>query len=62
LQRWVDLGLGTLNRFAGTFSLTPLGKLVHQQMIPQHYLERDRGEQVCILNSRRELGRRYRGY
>lgn len=33
LARWVELGLGTRNRLAGTFSLTPLGKLVHQQII-----------------------------
>jgi oxygen-independent coproporphyrinogen-3 oxidase len=62
LSRWVELGLGTRNRLAGTFSLTPLGKLVHQQMIPVHYLERDRGEQVSVMHTRRELGRRYRGY
>jgi coproporphyrinogen III oxidase-like Fe-S oxidoreductase len=62
LARWVELGLGRTNRLAGTFSLTPLGKLVHQQMIPRHYLERDRGEFASVMNVRRELGRRYRGY
>lgn len=62
LQRWIELGLGRGSALAGTFSLTPLGKLVHQQMIPQHYLERDRGAFTSIMSQRRELGRRYRGY
>jgi oxygen-independent coproporphyrinogen-3 oxidase len=62
MQRWVELGLGRSNELTGTFSLTPMGKLVHQQMIPQHYLERDRGAFRSVMNQRRELGRRYRGY
>ncbi len=62
LERWVELGLGRWNRLAGGFSLTGLGKLVHQQMIPRHYLDGDRGEFAGVMNARRELGRRYRGY
>jgi oxygen-independent coproporphyrinogen III oxidase len=62
LGRWVELGLGKWNRLAGGFSLTGLGKLVHLQMIPRHYLERDWGEFAGVMNARRELGRRYRGY
>jgi oxygen-independent coproporphyrinogen-3 oxidase len=62
LDRWVELGLGVHNRLSGTFSLTALGKLVHQQMIPMHYLEGDRGELSSVMRARRELGRRYRGY
>ena len=61
LDRWVALGLGVHNRLAGTFSLTPLGKLMHQQMIPMHYLEVTRA-MSSVMSSRRELGRRYRGY
>jgi oxygen-independent coproporphyrinogen III oxidase len=62
LERWVELGLGRHNRLAGTFGLSGLGKLVHQQMIPRHYLEGDRGEMAAVMGARRELGRRYRGY
>jgi oxygen-independent coproporphyrinogen-3 oxidase len=62
LERWVALGLGKFNRLAGTFALTALGKIVHQQMIPRHYLEGDVGEFKGVMSARRELGRRYRGY
>lgn len=62
LQRWIELGLGTENRLLGTFALTPLGKLVHQQMIPQHYLEEDRRELNEAMQRRHLAGRRYRGY
>jgi oxygen-independent coproporphyrinogen-3 oxidase len=62
LARWVELGLGEENRLFGTFGLTPLGKLVHQQMIPQHYLPADREELISVLDLRRDEGRRYRGY
>jgi oxygen-independent coproporphyrinogen-3 oxidase len=62
LERWVALGLGKWNRLTGTFSLTGLGKLVHLQMIPRHYLENDWAEFAGVMNARRELGRRYRGY
>lgn len=60
--RWVELGLGEENRLLGTFSLTPLGKLVHLQMIPQHYLEADRRELNEAMQRRQLAGRRYRGY
>ena len=46
----------------GTFSLSPLGKLLHQQMIPQHYLSEDHAELVGVMSLRKELGRRYQGY
>ena len=62
LDRWAELGLGRHNSLAGTFSLTGLGKLVHQQMIPVHYLDADRAEFQAVMAGRRELGRRYRGY
>jgi hypothetical protein len=45
-----------------TFKLTPLGKLVHQQMLAAHYLPADRAEQSLAMRARAELGRRYRGY
>lgn len=61
-ERWIELGLGEQNRLLGTFSLTPLGKLVHQQMIPQHYLPEDRQDLAVVMETRRERGRRYRGY
>jgi oxygen-independent coproporphyrinogen III oxidase len=60
--RWSELGLGDENRLLGTFTLTPLGKLVHQQLIPQHYLPGDRDQLVQIMHQRRDAGRRYRGY
>lgn len=62
LQRWVELGLGQFHRLFGTFSLTNLGKLVHQQMIPQHYLAQDRKIFDSILEERRLAGAKYRGY
>jgi oxygen-independent coproporphyrinogen III oxidase len=62
LDRWVELGLGRHQPLTGTFSLTALGKLVHQQMIPLHYLPEDRAEFGAVMAGRRELGRRYRGY
>ncbi len=62
LRRWVELGLGEQSRLFGTFTLTPLGKLLHQQMIPRHYLADDRAEHAAVMRVRGELGRRYRGY
>lgn len=61
-KRWVELGLGEENRLLGTFALTPLGKLVHQQMIPQHYLTEDRQALHEAMQRRQLAGRRYRGY
>lgn len=61
-RRWASLGLGTENRLFGTFTLTPLGKLVHQQMLAAHYLPADREEHSLAMRARAELGRRYRGY
>lgn len=62
LARWIDLGLGEANRLLGTFSLTALGKLVHQQMIPQHYLDGDRVQFEAVMERRRAAGSAYRGY
>ena len=62
LERWVELGLGKPGRLFGTFSLTPLGKLVHQQMIPQHYLAADRDRLDVIMLGRKAAGKQYRGY
>jgi len=62
LRRWARLGLGEENRLLGTFALSRLGKLVHQQMIPQHYLREDQMQLSQVMNTRSELGRRYRGY
>lgn len=62
LDRWVELGLGERGRLFGTFSLTPLGKLVHQEMIPRHYLPEDRRELGRVMQIRIDEGRRYRGY
>jgi coproporphyrinogen III oxidase-like Fe-S oxidoreductase len=62
LERWTELGLGEEHRLLGTFSLSPLGKLVHQQMIPQHYLPEDRRELTEAMAQRQQAGRKYRGY
>jgi oxygen-independent coproporphyrinogen-3 oxidase len=62
LARWVELGLGEESRLLGTFSLTAFGKLVHQQMIPQHYLERDRQAFEVVMEQRKVAGKAYRGY
>ncbi len=62
LERWVALGLGQMNPWLGTFELTPMGKLLHQQMIPHHYLPEDRAEFTQVMEARRESGRQYRGY
>jgi coproporphyrinogen III oxidase-like Fe-S oxidoreductase len=62
LARWETLGLGTSNPVLGTFALTPLGKLLHQQMIPQHYLAKDRAALLSVMSLRKEAGPAYRGY
>jgi oxygen-independent coproporphyrinogen-3 oxidase len=62
LRRWTELGLGEENRLLGTFALSPLGKLVHQQLIPQHYLPEDRRGLDEVMQVRLQAGRRYRGY
>ena len=62
IARRVELGLGQESPLLDTFSLSPLGKLLHQQMIPQHYLPEDRTELVGVMSLRKELGRRYQGY
>jgi coproporphyrinogen III oxidase-like Fe-S oxidoreductase len=62
LERWSALDLGMHNKLLGTFSLSALGKLVHQQLIPQHYLPEDRAKLDRTMRVRIELGRRYRGY
>ena len=61
-DRWIELGLGGKNRLLGTFSLTHLGKLLHQQLIPQHYLLSDRKEFWHVMEKRKSQGRKYRGY
>ncbi len=53
---------GTSNPVLGTFSLTRLGKLLHQQMIPRHYLAQDRAELISVMSLRKEAGPAYRGY
>jgi len=64
LERWVELGLARRSQWMlpGSYALTALGKLVHQQMIPAHYLERDGAAFRSVMRVRSELGRRYRGY
>jgi coproporphyrinogen III oxidase-like Fe-S oxidoreductase len=62
LRRWTDLGLGTFNRLLGSWRLTPLGKLVHLQMIPALYLPTDRARFQRAMETRASLGARYRGY
>lgn len=62
LRRWTELGLGEEARLLGTFSLSPLGKLLHQQMIPQHYLPEDQRAFSKVMLLRKELARSYRGY
>jgi coproporphyrinogen III oxidase-like Fe-S oxidoreductase len=62
LDHWVDLGLGERDWLLGTFKLNALGKLVHQQIIPQHYLEQDRDLFDQVMVRRQASGRRYRGY
>lgn len=61
-KRWADLGLGEEHAVLGTFSLTSLGKLVHQQMIPQHYLPDDRSALDGVMQQRLRQGAQYRGY
>ncbi|MEZ4335576.1 MAG: radical SAM protein [Sandaracinaceae bacterium] len=62
LERWVALGLGEEHRLIGTFTLSRLGKLVHQQLIPRHYLREDRARLVDVMSLRKDAGRSYRGY
>ena len=62
LARWESLGLGTLNPVLGTFSLTRVGKLLHQPMIPRHYLAKDRSALASVMSLRKEAGPAYRGY
>jgi hypothetical protein len=46
----------------GTFALTRLGRLLHQQMIPRHSLAQDRANLVSVMSLRKEAGSAYRGY
>ena len=62
MDKWIALGLGQKNRLLGTFSLTKLGKLLHQQMIPFHYLPSDKEEFWNVMGVRKEQGKKYRGY
>ena len=62
IDRWVALGLGQRRPLLGGFSLTPLGKLVHRQMIPVHYLAEDRRQFGSVMAVRQAAGRKYRGY
>ncbi len=65
-DRWKRRGLatdrGVSNKVLGTLSLTPRGKLLHQQMIPEHYLPEDRRTFVNVMQLRKESGKAYRGY
>ena len=62
MERWIELGLGQKHRLFGTFSLTKLGKLLHQQMIPLHYLPSDRDGFWNVMDQRKAQGKKYRGY
>lgn len=62
LRRWAQLGLGTFDEDWQLFTLNRLGKLLHQQMIPQLYLPQDRREFDVVMIRRRESGRAYKGY
>ena len=62
IERWIELGLGRREPVIGGFSLTPLGKLVHQQMLAAHYLDPERSALEKTMRVRESLGRRYRGY
>jgi oxygen-independent coproporphyrinogen III oxidase len=62
LERWTALGLGRYNRVLGTWHLTEVGKLVHQEMLPALYLEGDRRGFDSAMRERLVAGRSYRGY
>lgn len=62
LECWTGLGLGRWNRVLGIWRLTPLGKLVHLQMLPALYLPRDHTRFIEVMEERLASGRSYRGY
>lgn len=62
LRRWAQLGLGTFDEEWQLFTLNRIGKLLHQQMIPQLYLPEDRRDFDLVMIRRREAGRTYKGY
>lgn len=62
LRRWAGLGLGTFDEEWQLFTLSRLGKLLHQQMIPTLYLPEDRREFDVVMIRRRESGKAYKGY
>ncbi len=62
LRRWAQLGLGTFDEEWQLFTLNRLGKLLHQQLIPQLYLPEDRRDFDLVMIRRREAGRAYKGY
>ena len=62
MQEWTDMGLGHWNRLFGTWHLSPIGRLVHQQMMPQIYNSMDREQFDLIMQRRFNAGRAYRGY
>ena len=47
------LGLGEKNRLLGTFSLT-ISKLLHQQMIPLHYLPSEQVGFCTVMDQERD--------
>lgn len=62
LEQWTEMGLGRWSGLWGTWRLTPLGKLVHQQMIAALYLPVDRRHFDVVMEQRLIAGRGYRGY
>ncbi|MDH5650050.1 MAG: hypothetical protein OEY67_10395, partial [Gammaproteobacteria bacterium] len=62
LDRWTNLGLGRWHRLFGIWRLTPLGKLVHQQMMPVLYLPEEKKEFLTAMEQRLVAGKNYRGY
>jgi oxygen-independent coproporphyrinogen-3 oxidase len=62
MRAWAASGLGSLDRLFGIFVLSPLGKLVHQQMLTALYLPEDATPFRHVMLRRKEAGPAYRGY
>ncbi|HEU4405827.1 MAG TPA: radical SAM protein [Polyangiaceae bacterium] len=62
LRAWSNAGLGSIDRLFGIFVLSPLGKLVHQQMLAALYLPEDAATFRRVMLKRKEAGAAYRGY
>ena len=62
LNKWTKLGFGSWNKFWGIWRLSDYGKLIHQELLKNMYLPKEKTKQNLIMQERIQAGRLYRGY